>query len=119
MAKVDVNTYFLQVQEQYLKMRRIIEEFNEELKTKRITQEQYDKTRKQYDIIEANYERLAYIMMLLNQPKKKKGKERDAREHRGLYNRLKCASKEAILDENKDALIELKKLCEEFKNNEY
>lgn len=119
MAKVDVNAYFLQVQEQYVKMRKIIDEFNEELKEKRVTQEHYDKVRKQYDIIECNYERLAYIMMLLNQPKKKKGKERDAREHKKLYDRLKFASKEAILDENKNALIELEQLVEDFKNNEY
>lgn len=119
MAKVDVNAYFLQVQEQYIKMRRIIDDFNEELKEKRVTQEHYDKVKRQYELIENNYERLAYFMMLLNQPKKKKGKERDAREHRKLYDRLKCASKEAILDENKNALIELKQLVEDFKKDEY
>lgn len=116
MAKKDVVLYFLQVQNQYMEMLDEVKDLEEALKTKHIEQEQFDAVQKDIEIIKNNYERLAYIMMLLNKPQRKRKQLKEEQENKYWYDYLKGASKEAIMNEDKDALEDFKKLVKEHKN---
>ena len=80
-----------------------------------LSQEEYDQFLKQIELVKSNYERIAYIMMLLNKPNKKD--KQDADMYQKWYNELAFASKEAIMDENKDVLKELKEYIKKGKEN--
>ena len=110
MAKRDVVMYFLQVQNQYQELLGDVKDLEEALKSKHIEQEQFDLAKKDIDVVKDNYERLAYIMMLLNKPQRKKKQAGEEAVNKKWYDYLKGASKEAIIDENKDALADFKKI---------
>lgn len=116
MAKKDVVLYFLQVQNQYLEMVENVKDLEEALKTKYIEQEQFDLAQREIEVVKNNYERLVYIMMLLNKPQRKKKQAKEEQENKYWYDYLKGASKESIIDENKDALADFKKMVKEFKD---
>ena len=63
--------------------------------------------------LKENYERISYIIFLLNKPKRSSKKlDKDTL---SWYNTLKNHSKEAIIDENKDVLSTFKQLVREGK----
>lgn len=105
MAKIDVNLYYLECQNQYFEMLENLPEFKQLAKDGVISQAEYDAALKDLETVKTNYERISYIVFLLNKPKKKNDK-RSA--HKEWYDVLKGASKEAILDENYDALADFK-----------
>lgn len=116
MAKRDVALYFLQVQSQYFEMVKLAKEMNEELKKGFVTQEQVESIQNEMDILKANYERIAYIMLLLNKPNRKSKKSKEESIYKEWYDYLKDASKEAIMDENRDVLCDFKKFIKEIKD---
>ncbi len=116
MAKRDVALYFLQVQSQYFDMVKLAKEMNEELKKGFVTQEQVESIQNEMDILKANYERIAYIMLLLNKPNRKSKKSSEESIYKEWYDYLKGASKEAIMDENRDVLCDFKKFVKEIKD---
>ena len=116
MSKKDVNLYFLQIQYEYFELLDNLKEFKELASEGRVSQEEYDQFLKQIELVKSNYERIAYIMMLLNKPNKKD--KQDADMYKTWYNELPFASKEAIMDENKDVLKELKEYIKKGKENE-
>lgn len=116
MAKRDVALYFLQVQSQYFEMVKLAKEMNEELKKGFVTQEQVESIQNEMNILKANYERIAYIMLLLNKPNRKSKKSKEESIYKEWYDYLKGASKEAIMDENRDVLCDFKKFIKEIKD---
>ena len=114
MAKKDVVLYFLQMEDQYLEMLDNLKEFKEMAASGAIAAEEYEQAAEEVDVLKQNYERIAYIMFLLNKPNRKS--KSPTRDELSWYNALKGASKEAILDENRDALATLKKVLKEYKN---
>ena len=115
MAKKDVVEYFLLMQDQYIQMNNIVKNLQEELETGYIEQEQYDSVIEDINITRNNYERIAYIMMLLNQPKRDSKKAKEKRQNKDMYDYLSNASTESVMDENKNALDDLRKIVKEFK----
>ena len=113
MAKSHVVQYFLEVEHQYLEMLDNLKDFQELAENNTISQEDYKQALAEVELLKANYERIGYIMFLLNQPKRK-SKKLD-KETLSWYDALKHASKEAILDENRDALCTLKELIRKGK----
>lgn len=116
MAKRDVVLYFLQVQNQYMEMLDNVKDLESALKNKHIEQEQFDNMQRDIALIKENYERLVYILMLLNKPNRKNKQSKEENINKQWYDYLKGASKEAILDENRDALVDFKKMVKEFKD---
>ena len=55
-------------------------------------------------------------MVLLNKPNRRSKKEDESSKQ--WYSYLKGASKESIIDENRDALVDFKKLVKEIKTKE-
>ena len=116
MAKKHVNSYFLEVQNNYFEMLDNLKEFKELAEQGRISQDDYDNMLAEVELNKCNYERIAYIIMLLNKPNKKDKEEDDM--NRAWYKELQGASKEAILNESKDVLVDLKALIKKGKENE-
>ena len=106
MAKADVNLYFLEVQNEYFEMLDNLKEFKELAQEGKITQEDYDQMLKEVELVKSNYERIAYIIMLMNKPNRKDKEQADI--NKSWYNALSGASKEAIINESKDVLADLK-----------
>lgn len=106
MAKRDVNLYYLQVQNDYFEMLENLKEFKDLAERGSISQEEYTSMLNQVELVRNNYERISYIMLLLNKPRRKS--KEDADMNKSWYAALSGASKEAILDENRDALADLK-----------
>ena len=108
MAKKDVNLYFLEMQHQYNQMLTLTRQLDEECKKGNVEQALVDTYMTRTEALKENYDRIAYIVMLLNKPKQKNNQKADV--YKQWYNALKGASKEVLLDENKDVLVDLKKL---------
>lgn len=107
MAKRDVNLYFAQMESQYFEMLENLKDVQEEAQQGNIPPEEYEQLKKDVELLKSNYERLSWIMMLLNKPARKGNEKADM--NKEWYQYLKGASKEAILDENRDILANLKK----------
>lgn len=108
MAKRHVVEYYLIMQNQYLEMLDNMKEFEELLKENRITEDEYNAQVAEIENLKANYERISYIMMLLNKPNRKSKEEVEIT--KSWYQALSGASKEALIDENKDCLADFKAL---------
>lgn len=113
MSRHDVVDYYLEQQGVYFEMRDNMKEFDKALKGGFIEQETFDQAQREVEVVKNNYERLSYIMLLLNKPKDKSGKARYDSFNRSLYDSLKEASRKAVLDESQDALSDLRKLLKE------
>ncbi len=115
MAKADVNLYFLEVQNEYFEMLDNLKEFKELAQEGKITQEEYEQMLKEVELVKSNYERIAYIIMLMNKPNRKDKEQADI--NKSWYNALTGASKEAIINESKDVLADLKALIKKGQEN--
>lgn len=108
MARRHVIQYFLEVENQYLEMVDNIKDLTEMFSENKISKEDYEAAIAEINIIKTNYERIGYIMFLLNKPNRKNKRLTD--KEISWYKELKTASKEAIIDENNDALCTLKSM---------
>lgn len=93
-----------------------LKEFKALAADNQISQEDYLSAAAEVEKLKENYERIAYIMFLLNQPNRK-SKKPDSMSMK-WYKALKYASKEAIIDENRDALCKIKDLLAISKKSE-
>lgn len=116
MAKSHVVQYFLEVENQYLEMAENLKEMQQLASDNKVSAEDYEQVFREVETLKTNYERIAYIMFLLNKPQRKTKKLDSAT--LSWYDALKTASKEAIIDENRDALCTIKALINEGKLNE-
>ena len=71
MAKRHVVQYYLEIENQYLEMLSNMKEFRDLLAENKISQEEFVSATKEIETIKANYERISYIMFLLNKPNRK------------------------------------------------
>ena len=111
MAIKHVKQYYLQIQEEYLEMRDNVEELKELMAEGSISEEECQVAIEEMNKVKVNYENLAYFILLLNKPKRKDAKEDEIT--KSWYDALSGVSKEAYLDESKDALAVIKKLIKE------
>lgn len=117
MARKDVVQYFLQQQQIMEETLETSKEFDGLLKMGKITEEQRENAQREVDIVKSNYMRLAYVMFLLNQPKRKDKKGKELRQNERWYAALSGDSKEAIYDESMDALSDFKRIVREAKHD--
>lgn len=119
MAKKDVLNYYLDVQSQYLEMLLNIKDLDDALKAGLIEQDDPRLTQlaSETDLIKSNYERIAYILFLLNQPAKKEKKKVEHKQNKVVYDYLQDSTEEIIEQENEDALKYIRKLAKEFKHD--
>lgn len=111
MARRHVVNYFLELQALYIEMVDSLQEYNTAYEEGWLTDEQLEQMHKEIDIIKGNYEFMSYVVMLLNKPNRKDKQETAFQQ--GLYERVKGKSREAVLDESKNALADLASILED------
>ena len=117
MARKDVIEYFLDVQDQYLQMQGIVTDLQEELETGYIDQEHYNNVIEDINIMRNNYERIAYIIMLLNKPNRRSKLPKEEKANKKLYDYLDNAnaSGKMVISENTEGLKHLRDVLKELR----
>lgn len=110
MAKKHLISYYKQIQEQYLEMLGDVQEFDDAYKSGHISQEQFDNAQAMMDRLKDNYDRLSYVLLLLNQPNKKDKKKTFLKQNKKLYTYFEEISQDKTIKDNEDVLKEFKKL---------
>lgn len=118
MAKRDVVQYYLEQQSLYFELINNVKDLDDAFKAGIIDESQLKQAQQEIDVVKNNYERLSYIMFLLNKPNRKSNKNKEENINKEWYTYLKGSSKEAIYDESRDALADFKKLFKETKQTE-
>ena len=108
MSQKDVIKYYNEVVESYKDMLENLKDIEEEMKESLVTPEQVEQMKRMAQPIVDNYKTLSYIIFLLNRPTKKEKFNRYEKQNKKLLE--KCRTKEEVLNENKEALNNLKNL---------
>lgn len=121
MAKKHLIQYYLEQQSIYFDMINDIKDIDKDYKDGLIDSERYSQLMEllqpDIKIAKDNYERLSYVMLLLNKPQRDSKADKFDKVNKEWYDNLKGASREALLDESKDALADFKKLVSENKES--
>ncbi len=115
MAKRDVVNYYISVQSQYLEMLQDVKDYEEALKNGFFSQEQYDQVQEMIAKVKENYERLSFIIALLNEPARDSKKDKHKKRNALVYDYLSDSSDEYIKSENDDILKKLKEIIKDAK----
>lgn len=120
MAKRDVVKYFKDQQEMYLDMVESAKAVDEAFKAGRFEESAANAIKEQINVMRQNYERIAYIMYLLNMPIKEANKEEYIDNNFCVedYLKQKRADAYSVNKESKKALEEFKRIIKEDMNNE-
>ena len=97
-----------EVVESYKDMLENLKDIEEEMKESLVTPEQVEQMKRMAQPIVDNYKTLSYIIFLLNRPTKKEKFNRYEKQNKKLLEN--CRTKEEVLNENKEALNNLKNL---------
>lgn len=108
MSQKDVIRYYNEVVESYKDMLENLKDIEEEMKESLVTPEQVEQMKRMAQPIVDNYKTLSYIIFLLNRPTKKEKFNRYEKQNKKLLEN--CRTKEEVLNENKEALNNLKNL---------
>lgn len=120
MAVKDVKEYYYEIQAQYLEMKNDLVDFDQALKDGYITEEKMQEAIDSVNALQINYDRLTYIMYLLELPKRKKKQAKYNKMNKKLldeFQNLK-ADKESVKEENKSALTEFKNKLKKLTNKQ-
>ncbi len=116
MAKKHVINYYRQVQDLYFEMLEDAKDFDKALKDGHVTQEQVEQSQMMLDRVKDNYERLSYIILLLNQPARKNKLKNHQRQNKKVYSYLDSVSQEVSLKEAQDDLKQFKEFIKKEKS---
>lgn len=110
MAIRHVREYYERMVSDYAEMKRVLgemEKLSEEKASVAINN--IEQIREQVKVLEANYNRLSYIMFLLNQPNKEKKKSKYFKQEKKKLDKIPINDrKEAVINENTKVLETLK-----------
>lgn len=109
MALADVKVYFKQVETQWLEAKNDLKDLEQALKDGYITEERLTDIKADFDIIDTNYQRLAYIMHLFAIPNRHSHKQSKAEQDLAKKLTLVQADDDYVGLENQDALTNLRK----------
>jgi hypothetical protein len=122
MAVKDVKDYYFKMLAQYLEMKNDLADFEQALKDGFITEDQMQAAIEEVNTLQLNYDRLTYIMYLLELPNRRSKHARHNKANKKVLDALKerKADAESVALENRSALDnfrqELKKLANKDKN---
>lgn len=110
MAIKHVREYYERMVSDYVEMKRVLEEMEKLSEEKAsVAINNIEQIREQVKVLEANYNRLSYVMFLLNQPNKEKKKSKYLKQEKKKLNKIPINDrKEAVIDENTKVLETLK-----------
>ena len=110
MAVKDVKRYYYTMLSQFLEMKADLADFEQAFADGFITEDQLEAAREDIAKLEANYDRLTYIMYLLEMPNRSSKKQAHEKRSKDELNYLsaKKADAKSVFDENKSALEHLR-----------
>ena len=117
MAKKHVMNYYYTVQNQYLKMKNMLDLFEKQVKEGKGSLETLDAVKETTGRLKENFDRIAYIMYLLNTPAKKKKSNRYDKQNKELKDYLETSDLNHIRDENENVLVQLSEMIKEKKDD--
>lgn len=117
MAKKHVMNYYYTVQNQYLKMKNMLDLFEKQVKEGKGSLETLDAVKETTGRLKENFDRIAYIMYLLNTPAKKKKSNRYDKQNKELKDYLETSDLNHIKDENENVLVQLSEMIKEKKDD--
>ena len=117
MAKKHVMNYYYTVQNQYLKMKSMLDLFEKQVKEGKGSLETLDAVKETTGRLKENFDRIAYIMYLLNTPAKKKKSNRYDKQNKELKDYLETSDLNHIKDENENVLVQLSEMIKEKKDD--
>lgn len=116
MAIKDVKQYYYTMLNQYLEMKADLADFEQALADGHITEDQLIAAQNEVFTIETNFDRISYIMYLLEMPNRSKKRDRYKKSNKALEQHFteSGSTQESVNIENKSALdnlrLELSKL---------
>ena len=110
MAVKHIEEYYKKICKDYLDFVNELEDFAKEAEKGMIEPERLEQIKQDAQPLMMNYERWSYVMYLLHMPNKKgKKKAYEIRNKEAIENLSKSNNLEACLDENQQALSQIKK----------
>lgn len=110
MSVKHVKRYYKEIESQYLEMLQDIKDFEKEASENLIAPERVDRLKEIISPLKINYERLSYIMYLLNLPNKKAKQKNYIQRNNALLKEIgERNSATGVLQENRDVLTSLKR----------
>ena len=111
MANKDVKQYYYTMLNQYLEMKADLADFEQALKDGYITESQLEAAKAEILTIEQNYERLSYVMYLLEMPNRPNKKALFNRRNKDLVQHFEqtTATQALVEAENRSALDRLRR----------
>ena len=121
MARRHLVQYFVELESNYAQMLEDVNELEKSYKSGNMDYERYAQLRDvltpKIEPLKEEYERLSYVMFLLNIPNRVKKEDRYKKEYSTYFAYLDKFSKEKIVDESSDFLAKFKKSVEEWKES--
>jgi len=119
MAVKDVRNYYFTMQAQLLEMKQDLDDFKEALQNGFITEDKMKAVLDEVSILQTNYDRLSYIMFLLEKPSKKYKQTKYNKINEKLIKEFKIrkADEDSVVEENNSALAVFRSRLEELKKN--
>ena len=116
MAIRDVKDYYFKMVAQYLEMKADLADFEQALKDGFITEDQMQAAFDEVNKVQQNYERLSYIMYLLNLPNRKSKQKKYKAANAALESEFETrkADTKSVSIENQDALKTFKEEMEKL-----
>jgi hypothetical protein len=106
MAVKHVKDYLYTIQQQYIEMKADLADMEEALKAGFITEDKLATVKENVEILETNYNRIAYINYLLDMPARKAKEPKYNKQNKKQLEKFiaENATKEAVVEENTNAL---------------
>lgn len=118
MAKRDVVQYYLEQEATYSQMLEDVNDLEKSYKSGNMDYDRYaqlrDSLTEDIQAIKEEYERLSYVMFLLNMPNRVEKKDRYKRENQAYFAYLEKYSKEKLVDDSKDILAKFKEQIRKY-----
>lgn len=116
MAVKDIRKYYQTMQAQYLSMKQTLADANEALANGYFTEERVADLKQRVELIEQNYNRISYIIYLLDMPNRNTKKKAYNRQNKKKLAELKTeeADLDSVKKENAEAINEIKDKISSF-----
>lgn len=119
MALKHVKRYYAKVEQQYFEMLQELKDFEKEVQEGFVEESILESARKILIPLKQNYDRLSYIMVLMNQPRRESNKAKYKNKNKNVYKYLELNKSldTDVIEENTEVLSNLKQFVENLKDS--
>ena len=122
MAKRHLEQYYIEVESNYSQMLEDVNSLEDSYKAGNMNYERYSQLRDtltpEIESLKEEYERLSYVIFLLNIPNRVKKEEKYKKENQTYFAYLDKYSKENVVNKTKDVLAKFKEQVKKLKEEE-